>query len=98
MASIEIKADKVIKACEKMIEALINMDKEEREICDKKGIPYYTCLTDRQISEMDTVKKIKKLAEYAIKPVEINGEWSRSSPQEPITITHNDFELIGEFL
>ncbi len=45
--------------------------------------------------------KIKKLAEYAMKPYvdnRIERLLTKTSESPTITIDHNDYELIGEFL
>lgn len=86
MASIQLRADIVITACNKFW----NKKKENADIDFENLIDI-----EDSIAEVETIKRIKKLAEYAIKPVKIDGEWSKSGSQEPVTITHNDFELIG---
>lgn len=85
MASIEIKADIVIKACEKALNRPIKRRWSLRAKAEQEW-------------ENIHVNRTKKLAEYAIKPERVNEEWLKSTSDTTVTITHNDFELIGEFL
>ena len=88
MASIQIRADIVLKACEKTKEKWLHQNNHANP-----ANSFY----------MESVEKIKKLAEYAIKskPSTIgkdNELCIKLCSNATITIDHNDFELIGEFL
>ena len=93
MASIQIKADIVIKACEKMI---THIDESYTFKHPEAKIEF----KDQHVllsSVRRNIESIKKLAEYAIKPRHGDG-YIESNSGARITITHNDYELIGEFL
>ena len=92
MASIQIPPDKVFKACEKCKK---HWDEKER---------VYTHSVDTQyIEALKAIEKIQKLAEYELNsnekpPMLMVAGCPVTFPYKTITITHNDFELIGEFL
>lgn len=99
MASIEIQAERVIKGCEKCKK---HWDEKERVYVHSVDTPY--------IEALEAIEKIKKIAEYSLVERELilNEIYERNHGtkrdnddnwfQMYVTITHNDFELIGEFL
>ena len=95
MASIQLRADRVITACERManeIKKSYVLSKEDELTEDEMEVakPLFNALR--------MIRAIKNLSEYSIKPERVNEEWFKSTSDTTITITHNDFELIGEFL
>jgi hypothetical protein len=89
MASIEIQADKVITSCEKYLSVIRKHAFYGNDVKAKKKY-------NIEVENTSTVEKIKNLVEYANENSEQEGFSSYLSPT--ITITHNDYELIGEFL
>jgi hypothetical protein len=90
MAAIQIEADKVIESCEKFLEGAKDGWLPKR---------YRTGMLNDHIDGIKAtyaVDKIKKLAEYANKNAKQVAP--RTYEIARITIDHNDFELIGEFL
>ena len=97
MASIKIDSKIVAKACDSIIKIQVNaMISEEKTIAGHRknprrfqtGIPHEISNSERKIMNYDVTKgkcfNLKKLAEY--------------SPNGLISITHDDFALIGEYL
>jgi hypothetical protein len=96
MASAQIRADIVITACEKYISETEHDIKTDKQYCKDNNLQKREFMSFFGKTQLDTVSKIKKLAEYVLKgaPEAIIFD---PSPYV-ISITHNDYELLGEFL
>ena len=86
MASVQIRADEVIKACEKFLNK-----KQELKPIKIGEDPQRVYQPEFFIKGFKIIERIKKLAEYQNKVV--IGE---KIPE--MSIDHNDFNLIGEYL
>jgi len=101
MASIQIRAGLVLEACKKyMINFGVSIDKDIERI----DTSYLTNkdfarneIRSKAIYDIEFCDKIRKIAEYSIKP-EKQGDMLKSNSDSMISIDHNDFSLIGEYL
>ncbi len=102
MASIEIKADTVITACEKSLAECESGKKfiEEGPVKDEQVNFWRRNDIDKKSG---LIMKIKKLAEcamenYQSKEANLYSHGEFRACKATVTITNKDFELIGEFL